>query len=251
MRILITNDDGINAPGLAVLEAIARELTDDVWVVAPETDQSGASHSLTLHVPLRLRKINPKRFAVSGTPTDCVLLATRNIMTDATPDLVLSGVNRGANMGEDVHYSGTIAAAKEATLLGVPAIAFSQVFLPDQGLKWETARRHGPGLVRRVLESEWPHGMLLNVNFPPLDPDDVKGIKVARQGKRKIGDKIVHGRDPRGVPYYWIGGLRREGMDNKGTDLHAVAQGFIAMTPLHIDLTHDASLERLKRALET
>lgn len=237
MRILISNDDGINAPGIAILEQIARELSDDVWVVAPETDQSGVSHSLTIHNPLRVRKIADKRYGVSGTPTDCVLIATRRLMHETAPDLVLSGVNRGANLAEDVHYSGTIAAAKEATLLGLQAIAMSQVFVDPQDVPWRTARAHGPALVEKLIATKWPRGVLVNVNYPPVEPEAVTGVEVVSQGQRVLGEMIVEGRDPRGVPYYWIGGLRRDGHETEGTDLSVIRKGAISVTPLHIDLT--------------
>src|ERR1041384_1261970 len=186
MRILITNDAGIHAPGLDVCEQIARELSDDVWIVAPQTNQSGVSHSLSLHDPLRLREVAPKHFAVKGTPTDCVIMGVRYIMKDNPPDLVLSGVNRGQNVAEDVTYSGTIAGAMEGTTLGVPSFALSQGY----GLEtrnnphWECAITHGPGVIRKVLEQGVPEGVLVNVNFPDCPPEAVKGIAVTTQGKR-------------------------------------------------------------------
>src|SRR5437764_13761758 len=167
MRILLTNDDGIHAPGLAVLEEIARTLSDDVWVVAPETDQSGVSHSLSLNDPLRLREIDERHFAVKGTPTDCVLMGVRHLMQEA-PDLVLTGVNRGQNVAEDVTYSGTIAGAMEGTILGVPSFALSQAYGLEtrQNPYWDTAIRHGPDVIRKVLAEGMPNDVLVNVNFP-------------------------------------------------------------------------------------
>jgi len=185
MRILISNDDGINAPGIKVLEKAARELSDDIWVVAPETEQSATSHSLTLHRPLSIRQISRRRFAVNGTPTDSTFLAFNNILRDHKPDLVLSGVNRGTNIGEDVTYSGTVAAAMEGTLLGAPSIAFSQEYQNGQRLKWITARHWVPIVVNKLLDAGWPDGVLINVNFPDVSPDKVKGIRVCRQGDRK------------------------------------------------------------------
>src|SRR5450631_912406 len=173
MRILLTNDDGIHAPGLKTLEAIAAELSDDVIVVAPETDQSGVAHSLSLSDPLRLREIGPKHYAVQGTPTDCVIMGVRHILREHRPELILSGVNRGQNVAEDVTYSGTIAAGIEAALLGVPAIALSQAFWGpdgDKSLYWDCAKTHGIGLIRQILKSGIAPGTLINVNFPPCPP---------------------------------------------------------------------------------
>src|SRR5215203_2254736 len=164
MRILVTNDDGVHAPGLKVLEKIARALSDDVWVVAPETDQSGVSHSLSLNDPPRLREISPRHFAVKGTPTDCVIMGIRHLMHESRPDLVLSGVNRGQNVAEDVSYSGTVAGAIEGTILGVPSIALSQAYGPvgRRELKWHCAEQHGPAIVRKILEIGIPKGTLVN-----------------------------------------------------------------------------------------
>ena len=178
MRILVTNDDGIHAPGLETLEGIARAISDDVWVVAPETDQSGVSHSLSLNDPLRLREIAEKRFAVKGTPTDCVIMGVRHILKEHGPDLVLSGVNRGQNVAEDVTYSGTIAAAMEGTILGVRSIALSQAYgAGGRGaIKWHCAAEHGPGVVRKILEIGIEPGIVVNVNFPDCEPEEVLGI---------------------------------------------------------------------------
>ena len=185
MRILVTNDDGIHAEGLDVLERIARQLSDDVWVVAPETDQSGVAHSLSLSNPLRLRQISEKRFAVAGTPTDCVIMAVRSVMAEARPDLVLSGVNRGSNVAEDVTYSGTIAAAMEGTLLGIPSIAISQAYMPGNRdvIHWDCAEHHAPGIIRRLLEEGIPEDVLFNLNFPNVGPGEVKGVSVTVQGR--------------------------------------------------------------------
>lgn len=247
-RMLVTNDDGIHAPGLRVLEKVARELCDDVWVCAPETEQSAASHSLTLHQPLRIRRINPRRFAVDGTPTDCVLLALHNTVEGRPPDLVLSGVNRGGNLGEDITYSGTVAAAMEATLLRVPAMALSQ-YVGDGHVKvhWPTAATYAPGLVRRICRAGWPRGVLININFPDLVPDRVKGVMMSRQGQRKLGENLDRRVDPRGRPYYWIGTQRDESEPGRGTDLEAVYDGFVSVMPVHLD--HRASIKPLREAL--
>ncbi|MFD1623220.1 5'/3'-nucleotidase SurE [Azospirillum griseum] len=247
-RILVTNDDGIHAQGLKVLEGIARSLTEDVWVVAPEMEQSAASHSLTINRPLRLRKLDERRFTVDGTPTDCVLLAINHVMKDARPTLVLSGVNQGSNIGEDVTYSGTIAAAMEGTLLGVPSIALSQHYEPGHPIDWSAAIAHGADVVRKALTIAWPKNVLLNVNFPACPADAVTGVKVVRHGKRKIGDELVERVDPRGKPYIWIGTLRGEADVTEDTDIHTVFHGGISITPIDLDLTHTPTLHTLKQA---
>lgn len=248
-RILVTNDDGIHAPGLQVLERIARAIGEDVWVVAPESNNSGAGHSLTLRRPLRVRRAAERHFAVDGTPTDCVLLALQSIIRDRAVDLVLSGVNHGANLAEDVTYSGTIAAAMEATLLKIRAIAMSQVFSNGQPIRWSTAEAFGPGVVRRLLAMDWPEDLLINVNFPDCPADAVRGVQVTAQGKRKIGDDLVERLDPRGEPYIWIGALREDQAHREGTDLAAVNDGYVSVTPIHMDMTHHASFATLRKLL--
>ncbi|MSP88380.1 MAG: 5'/3'-nucleotidase SurE [Alphaproteobacteria bacterium] len=248
-RILVTNDDGIQAPGLKVLEDAARSLSSDVWVVAPETEQSAAGHSLTLQRPLFLREVSDQRYAVDGTPTDCVMLAINHLLREQPPDLVLSGVNRGGNLGEDVSYSGTVAAAMEATLLGVPAVSFSLDFRPGEHPHWSTAEHHAADTIRWLARTGWPEGVLINVNFPPGLANDVKGLAVARQGRRKTGNHLLAGTDPRGRPYYWIAGLRPEDAALTGTDLSAVNQGRIAITPIRMDMSHRPTIAALGRAL--
>lgn len=250
MRILITNDDGIHAPGLKVLEAIAKSLSKDVWIVAPETEQSGASHSLTLSRPLRVRKISAKKYAVDGTPTDCTLMALTEIIKGAKPDLVLSGVNRGANLAEDVTYSGTVAAAMEATLLGVPAIAMSQVLSFGHPVKWATAENHAPPLIRKLVKAGWPKNVLLNINFPDVVAESVKGVKVTTQGQRDLSDMVMDKRvDARGFPYYWIGFRREIGVPEAGTDMDAIAKGYVSLTALQLNLTDEATMTALKKAI--
>jgi 5'-nucleotidase len=246
-RILVTNDDGIDAPGLKLLAKVARSLSRDVWVVAPEQEQSGASHSLTLSRPLRIRKLGPRRFAVDGTPTDCVLLAVNAIMRDARPSLVLSGINAGANLGEDVTYSGTVAAAMEATLLELPAIAFSQHYVDRRAIPWKTAEAHAAAVIRRLTAAPWPRNTLINVNFPAVAAAAVAGIAATRQGRRKIGDGVVERADPRGRPYYWIGPLRDEAPDMPGTDLNAVTEGKVSLSPIYLDLTNGPALADLRK----
>ncbi|MDI9849444.1 5'/3'-nucleotidase SurE [Rhodoblastus sp. 17X3] len=243
MRILITNDDGIHAPGLKVLERVAKALSDDVVVVAPETDQSGVAHSLSLSDPLRLRKITDRHYAVKGTPTDCVIMGVRKLMIDNPPDLVLSGVNKGQNVAEDVTYSGTIAGAMEGTLLGIPSIALSQCYSPD-GVFWECAETHAPGLIRKIMARGLPTGVLMNLNFPACAPDQVQGVSLARQGRREQELMKIEARfDGRGNPYYWIAFERPTFLPGEGTDLEAVAQKRISATPLRLDLTDRPALD--------
>jgi 5'-nucleotidase len=249
LRILISNDDGINAPGIKVLERIARTLSKDVWVVAPETEQSAAGHSLTIRRPLRVRKVSARRYAVDGTPTDSVLLGVNHVLKGRKPDLVLSGINRGSNLGEDVTYSGTVAAAMEGTILGIPSIALSQFITHPHPVKWGTAEHWAPGLIRRLLATGWSRNVLINVNFPDVIASSVTGIEVTRQGKRKIGDDIMERKDPRGEPYVWIGAQRAEERSTPGTDIEAVLRGAITVTPLCFDLTHQGDMKALETAL--
>ena len=253
MRILVTNDDGIHSPGLTVAETIAKSLSDDVWIVAPENEQSGASHSLTLASPLRLRKIADKTFAVSGTPTDCVMMACLHIMKDAQPDLVLSGINWGSNLADDVTYSGTIAGAMEGCALNIPSIALSQCY--EEGARneidWSAGEAHGPATVAALVKAGWPAGTLMNVNFPGCAADAVKGVKVVRQGKYDLSSTEIEERiDARQRAYYWIGLRRRKAVPPSDTDLGAVYDNFIAVTPLHLNLTEDAALRTLRAALD-
>jgi 5'-nucleotidase len=248
-RILVTNDDGIAAAGIGALERVARELSDDVWVVAPEHNQSGAGHSLTLRRPLRLRRLSERHVAVDGSPTDCVILALQHILADAPVDLVLSGINHGSNLAEDVTYSGTVAAAMEATLFKVPAVALSQRAADRKQVRWDTAERWAPELLRGLLAAGWPRDVLINVNFPDLAPDEVRGWRVCSQGARKIGDQLVERIDPRGEPYVWIGELRESNDPAEGTDLAAINAGHISVTPVHLDMTHYPSVGVLREAL--
>jgi len=251
MRILCTNDDGIHAPGLKTLEAIARSLSDDVWIVAPETDQSGVSHSLSLNDPLRLREISDRHFAVKGTPTDCVIMGIRQLMRDHKPDLVLSGVNRGQNVAEDVSYSGTVAGAIEGTILGVPSIALSQAYGAGNrnDLKWHCAEQHGPRIVRKILEMGIDKGILVNVNFPHCEPDEVEGVAVVNQGQRTQELlRLDERQDGRGNPYFWIAFERRPFTPSNGTDLWALANRRIAITPLRLDMTDEPTLTRYAQA---
>ncbi len=252
MKILITNDDGINAPGLLILERIARSLTTDVIVVAPETDQSGVAHSLSLSDPLRLREVSPSRYAVKGTPADCVILAMRLILKETRPDLILSGVNRGQNVAEDVTYSGTVAGAMEGTLLGVPSMALSQAYGASTGRDnphWGCAETHAPRLIRQVLDAGIGRGTLVNLNFPDCEADAVAGVSVTTQGQRDTDlVRVDERRDGRDNAYFWIGFARGGVTPGAGSDLEALAANRISVTPLRLDLTDHASLERYAAA---
>lgn len=253
MRILVTNDDGIHSPGLWALEEIAKALADDVWVVAPETDQSGSSHSLTVNDPLRLRAVADRHFAVRGTPTDCVIMGLRQIL-DTPPDLVLSGINRGHNLADDLTYSGTVAGAMEGTILGVRSIALSQAYSHAQGRepKYQTAIAHAPELIRQILSTDLPSDVLINMNFPDLGPDEIAGVKVTVQGRRDQAMlKVDERHDGRGNPYYWIGFERKPFEPGVGTDLRAVREGYISVTPLRLDLTAHRVLDDMMQALGT
>ncbi len=248
MRILVTNDDGIHSPGLDALERVARTLTDDVWVVAPEFDQSGVSHSLSLSDPLRLRKVDERRFAVKGTPTDCVIMGVRHVLEDKRPDLVLSGINRGQNLAEDVIYSGTVAGAMEGTILGIQAIALSQAYGPTtrDKLGYDTVEALAPDLLKKIVAEGLPVGVLLNINFPDCPADEVQGVAITTQGRRDAELLMVDKRhDGRGFPYYWIGFQRIKRTFSDGSDLSAIERKMISVTPLRIDLTDRPFMTKL------
>ncbi|HEX2529179.1 MAG TPA: 5'/3'-nucleotidase SurE [Geminicoccus sp.] len=247
---MVTNDDGYAAAGIRALTKIAKSLSDDVWVVAPETNQSGVGHGLTIRRPLRAREIGEQAFAVDGTPTDCVMLGLHNLVKDKPVDLVLSGINHGSNLADDITYSGTVAAAMEATLCRVKAIAFSALTEHRRVPNWAVAERFAPDLIRQLLTAGWPAEVLVNVNFPDLPIDEVKGVKVASQGTRKIGDAIVERVDPRGEAYYWIGDTKNEAEPGEGTDLEVISKGFISVTPIHLDMTHAASMSAMRTVVE-
>ncbi len=251
MRILLTNDDGIHAEGLVALEKIARQLTDDVWICAPEYEKSGASRALTLAEPVRVRTVGERRFAVTGTPTDCVMLALTELVEGARPDLVLSGVNRGANLAEDVTMSGTVAGAIEAMAMGVPGIALSQTGLRDEpdGF-FDAAEAFGPGIISRLTQVGWPADVIINVNFPMAAPSEIDTVEVTRQGFRDVQVRHAEKRtDLRGRDYYWMGFRQERSSPAEGTDLRAIYEGRISVTPLHIDLTHLETVHELKKVL--
>ena len=244
MLILCTNDDGYRAVGIRVLSEVARGL-GRVEIVAQDREQSARSHSLTMHFPLRVHRIEDDVQAVDGTPTDCVALALAELL-EARPDFVLSGINHGPNMGEDVLYSGTVAGAMEATILGVPAIAFSYVGRDPTGIV-----PYGPLLTRLIPQlirpGELPPDTLLNVNLPAIDPAEVRGVQVTRLGRRVYSDSVTRAKDPSGREYFWIGGGGVTWDADEGTDFHAIDQGYISVTPLHLDLTNHRLLEAVQR----
>jgi 5'-nucleotidase len=248
MRILLTNDDGIYAPGLKVLEAIARQLSDDIWICAPHDEQSGAGHSMSLSRPVRLKEHGERRFSVTGSPTDAVIMALREVLPE-TPDLILSGVNRGANLADDITYSGTVSAAFEGALAGVRSVALSQVYRREgmgDAVSFSAAEQWGARVLKPLLDLPFAPRTLVNVNFPPISGEEVRGIRVVRQGFHDYArGTVVAGTDPRGYRYYWFGLNGIEHTPGHDTDLEAIDDGFIAVTPLQLDLTHDASFAAL------
>ncbi|MDQ7990566.1 MAG: 5'/3'-nucleotidase SurE [Candidatus Dactylopiibacterium sp.] len=247
MRILLSNDDGYFSPGLECLAAALGSVAD-VTVVAPERDRSGASNSLTLDRPLQLRRAPNGFYYVNGTPTDCVHLAVTG-MLDVQPDMVISGINHGANMGDDTVYSGTVAAATEGYLLGVPSLAVSLV--GRSPTQFETAARLARDMVERFQRSAFGAPVLLNLNVPDLPPEALKGLRVTRLGKRHRAAPVIRDRNPRGEEIFWIGPVGEAADAGDGTDFHAVANGYASLTPLQIDLTRVAQIETTRRWLET
>lgn len=248
MRILCTNDDGVHARGLESLVTIARALSDDVWVVAPHEEQSGAARALTLANPIRLREYDPRRFSVSGTPSDAVMMAVHQIVADKRPDLVLSGVNNGQNLAEDVTVSGTIAGAFQGMSMGIPSLALSLARLSRERARWATPERHAPAIIKTLLQAGWPRDVVININFPDCDPDDVAGIEVTRQGHRDDFKLFIEERrDLRGGAYYWYGYEQKPSNPPEGDDLRAVYEGRISITPLHLALTHEGSRMALQK----
>jgi 5'-nucleotidase len=245
MRVLITNDDGIHAAGLKVLTRVARECFDEVVVVAPTQERSGVGQAISLHRPLRVEPAGENAWAVSGTPVDCVLVALDHLMADRLPDLVLSGINHGANIGWDIYYSGTVGAAREAAIQGIPAVALSLV--GPRPFDFD-ALAEGPlrPLIERLAAAPHAPETLLNVNFPNPTP---KGTKATRLGHRSYANDIIERADPRGKPYYWIGGMLPEVVAAPGTDGEAIKLGFTSVTPLGLDVTHHASRETLAKHL--
>lgn len=243
MRALISNDDGVHAPGLAALEKAARAAGFETYVVAPDREQSASSHALTMHRPLRVSQTGERTWIVDGTPTDCVNLALSSLLKATPPDFVLSGINAGPNLGDDVTYSGTVACAFEGTLFGIRSIAFSldrANGVPDFGAAEKVAEE----VIRLAMAHTFQGETLWNVNIPMGEP---RGFRVTRMGRRRYGESVVEKIDPRGRPYFWIGGAHVD-THADGTDLTAVAGGYVSITPLHLDLTDYKALADLERA---
>ena len=246
-RVLLTNDDGINALGLKTLEQILLPVAKEVFVIAPETEKSGSGHSLTLQRPLRIREITNHRFAVNGTPTDCVLLAINHILREQTPDIVISGINHGYNLADDVTYSGTIAAAMEAVIQGIPALALSIDYESNNYVHWLTIKNWMPKILKSLEGLCISSLTLLNINFPNIQSGLIDGIQVTKQGKNKIGDTIIEGKDPKNCSYFWIGSQKNCLNEvEKGTDLEAVKRKKISVTPLSINLTDNIELQNIE-----
>jgi 5'-nucleotidase len=249
-RILLVNDDGVDAEGLKVAEEIAGRFADEVWIVAPQADQSGMSHALSLQLPVRVTERGPRRFAVVGTPSDCIVMAVRLIMKDRLPDLVISGVNRGANLADDIAYSGTVSGAMTAILCGIPALALSQAYRRDEPVSWDTARVHGAALLEQLLAGPLPTDLCLNVNFPAVLPDSVTGMRATRQGHRSIRAIGIDSRmDLRGKPYYWLNFDRAGGRQNPDSDIAALRDKAVSVTPLRADRTNESALPLLAERL--
>ncbi len=246
VRILLSNDDGISSEGLRVLYEAVRGL-GEVTVFAPDREQSVAGHSLSLHRPLRIDALGEEWFAVDGTPTDCVNLALNGPLKERRPDIVLSGINTGGNLGDDITYSGTVAAAMEATLLGVPAVALSLVLDNDETPRFELAARFARRICEETLERGLGEGVLLNVNIPNIDPGDCLGVRVTRQGKRIYRDTIVEKIDPRGREYFWIGGGALDWIREPGTDFDAVSNNQVSVMPVRLDLTDFGAIEEIEK----
>jgi len=250
-RVLLTNDDGIEAPGLAVLEQVAATLAREVWIVAPDHDQSGTSHSISLHAPLRVAEHGPRRFGISGTPGDCVVMAARHLMRDAPPDLVLSGINRGGNLGLETVFSGTVGAAMTGMLLGIRSIALSQVFTDRNAVKWQTSRTLAPDVIRRLLAAGWTDGACLNVNFPDVEPEQAGPLVVSRQGMGLVKAIDVRAHvDPRGIPYHWLQFSRGPRPDVDDAEAMVVGRGAVSVTPLRFERTDDEAATQLAAALK-
>ena len=249
-RVLLTNDDGIDAPGLVVLEQVAAGLANEVWVVAPEHDQSGTSHSISLHQPLRYSRHGDRRYGVSGTPGDCVVMAVRHLMEGRLPDLILSGVNRGANLGVETVFSGTVGAAMTGMLFGIPSIALSLAFSDPAAVRWDTARLLAPGVIRTLHAAGWDIHACLNVNFPNVAPADAGPLTLTRQGAGLVKTiNVVPRTDPRGLTYHWLQ-FHREQVENAAdTETAVVAAGAVSVTPLRFERTNEDALAHLRERL--
>lgn len=259
-RILLVNDDGIDAPGMRVLEGVARQVAREVFVVAPEVNRSGASHSLSIGTPVRVRKVDRYHYAVTGTPAECVMLALQELLADERPTVCLAGINRGPNLADDTAYSGTIAAARESTQFGVPAVAMSQVFVPgeknfglgeDRQIHWETSERWAPPVLKRLLANPWEDSVFMNLNFPGVSPDQVRGLRITRQGRRPPGCYVLEqDKDAEGEPCYRMLLAYEDGTPGVDSDIKAIADGYISLSPLSLDLTAAESLQTLAENLD-
>ena len=247
MRILITNDDGINAEGIEVLERVARQFSDDVWVAAPQLDQSGVAHSLSLHDPLRVNQVDEKRFSIRGTPTDCVIMAVDKLMSKK-PDLILSGINNGQNVADDITYSGTVAGAIEGTLLGIRSIAVSQELSahPNKTPIFSVAEKKLPELLKKLIKISVPNGTFFNINFPNRALDELGCTQLTMQGKKNWDGLFVDERhDNRGNPYFWLAFRKSNNELDENSDVKAIQQGNISVTPLQVDMTDYSTLQVL------
>jgi 5'-nucleotidase len=254
-RVLLTNDDGIDAPGMEALEAIAAEIAAEVWVVAPARDQSGTGASVSLHDPLRFEQRGPRRFAVGGTPADCAAIGLRHVMAGSPPEILLSGVNRGSNVGADTIFSGTAGAALAAMSFGLPAIALSQAFTDGQEVPWSCVRALAPAAIARLVEIDpeftWAARSCLNLNFPDCRPEAARPMVVTRQGRGCLGDiEVVARVDTRGHAYHWLKFRNVGAGDAAGTETAELAAGHVTLTPLGFDRTETALGENLRAALE-
>jgi 5'-nucleotidase len=250
-KLLLTNDDGFDAPGLRILTEVAQELAEEVWIVAPNYDQSGTSHSLSLHSPLRVSQKDERRYSVSGTPGDCVAMAVRHLMLSGRPDLILSGINRGANLGIETVFSGTVGAAMTGMLLGVPSIALSQAFSDRNAVRWDTARALAPKVIRQFAKGAWSQGSILNINFPDIPLSEVGPIEVTTQGTGLMEDvDLVSGIDPRSLEYHWLHLRRSAREDTPGSETFAIGHGRVSVTPLQFERTNQDILASLQAALK-
>ena len=246
IRILVSNDDGITSPGIIALEKSLSDFVEEVIVVAPDRDKSAVSHALSLHRPLRVERVSPNRYSVDGTPTDCINLAVNGLIKGKKPDLIISGINKGANLGEDITYSGTVSAAMEGTLLGIPSVAISVLGRND--FIFGPAAEYAKKITGFLLKNRMPKNTLLNINFPNMPIEKIKGVKITKQGKRFFyNDKIIKNKDPRGRDYYWIGGDETGFVKTPNSDVLSVMRGYISITPIKLDLTDHSYLETLSK----
>jgi 5'-nucleotidase len=249
-RLLLTNDDGFDAPGLRILTEVAEELAEELWIVAPNYDQSGTSHSLSLHSPLRVSQKDERRYSVSGTPGDCVVMAVRHLMASGRPDLILSGINRGANLGIETVFSGTVGAAMTGMLLGIPSMALSQAFSDRRAVRWDTARALAPKVISQFAKGAWSHGAILNINFPDVPLAEVGPIEVTTQGTGLMEDvDVVSGIDPRSLEYHWLHLRRSARQDTAGSETSAIGHGRVSVTPLQFERTNQDILASLQAGL--